>query len=112
MGGIDVLINNAAFTSELAKKNNIKFEDFDMKTWEHSIKINLTSVFSCKIVIPHMIKNKYDKIINISSLYGHLSPCRTYMIMKILIVCPHTLPQNLVSLASLDGWQQNIPQMV
>lgn len=75
LGGIDVLINNAAFTSELAKKNNIKFEDFDMKTWEHSIKINLTSVFfSCKIVIPHMIKKKYGKIINISSLYGHLSP--------------------------------------
>ena len=75
LGGVDVLINNAAFTSELAKKNNIKFEDFDMDAWEYSIKINLTSVFfSCKEVLPYMKKKKCGKIINISSLYGHISP--------------------------------------
>ena len=39
---------------------------------EKSIDINLTSTFlMCKYAIKKMLKNKYGKIINITSIVGH-----------------------------------------
>lgn len=72
---VDVLINNAAFTSELALKNNIKFDNDNLDLWQKNLDVNLTSQFiSCNEVIKNMINYKSGKIINVSSLYGHISP--------------------------------------
>ncbi len=79
-GNFDVLINNAAFTTEgtnKSKKNlSKKFEDFELKLWKKTIDINLTGVFlCCKYFIKYFHKKKIDqKIINIGSIYGSSSP--------------------------------------
>lgn len=45
-----------------------KIQDTDEKTWDRMMNMNLKSTFLCsKAVLPHMIKQNYGKIINISS---------------------------------------------
>lgn len=64
-GKIDILVNNAGIWKygEADKMN--------LKEWEETIKINLTGVFLItKAVIPFMKKNRYGRIINISSTAG------------------------------------------
>ena len=75
---IDVVVNCASITSEFFKESNNYFNEFhnyDLETWNKSISVNLTGVFlSCRESIKVMIKQKYGKIINFSSLYGLVSP--------------------------------------
>lgn len=61
-GRIDVLVNIVGgFTYAT-------IVDTDEKTWDHMMNINLKSTFLCsKAVLPHMIKQNYGKIINVSS---------------------------------------------
>ena len=66
MKGLDVLINNAGITSD-----NISLR-MSEEEWKKVIDINLTSTFlMCKHAIKKMLKNKYGKIINITSIVGH-----------------------------------------
>jgi NAD(P)-dependent dehydrogenase (short-subunit alcohol dehydrogenase family) len=61
-GSVDVLINNAAIHKSVPVAETTK-EDWDMQ-----IGVNLTGTFLCtRAVLPHMIKKKYGKIVNISS---------------------------------------------
>ncbi len=61
-GKIDILVNVVGgFTYA-------KIIDTDEKTWDFMMNVNLKSTFLCsKAVLPHMIKQNYGKIINISS---------------------------------------------
>lgn len=64
-GKIDILINNAGVWEEG------KIEEMTLANWERTIKINLTGTFLfTKAVVPVMKKNKFGRIINISSTAG------------------------------------------
>ena len=63
---IDVLINNAGVT-----KDNLTIR-MDKNEWDKVINVNLTSTFLLsKYVIKKMLKKKFGKIINITSVVGH-----------------------------------------
>ena len=64
-GKIDVLVNNAALFAPLAEQ---KVTDIDVALWDRVMAVNIRGVFlMTKHVAPHMIAQKYGKIINISS---------------------------------------------
>jgi len=64
--GLDILVNNAGVTMDnlsLRMKN---------EEWQKVIDINLSSTFFiCKYGIKKMLKNKFGRIINITSVVGH-----------------------------------------
>ncbi len=63
---IDVLINNAGVTQD-----NLAIR-MDKSEWDKVINVNLTSTFLLsKFVIKKMLKKKFGKIINITSVVGH-----------------------------------------
>ena len=63
---IDILINNAGITGPTAELWN-----YDIKDWNSIIDINLHGTFyCCKLIVPHMIKNNYGRIVNIASVAG------------------------------------------
>ena len=65
LGGVDVLINNAAISSFSL------LSDLSLAEWERTLAINLTAPFLySKAVIPAMVSKKSGKIINISSIWG------------------------------------------
>jgi len=59
---IDILVNNAGVYGPKGK-----VEEIDWQDWVHAIEINLLgTVFTCRSLLPHMKKNGYGKIINLS----------------------------------------------
>lgn len=68
-GKIDILVNNAGGVAGDAKLEETSEED-----WDRVINVNLKGQFlCCKAVVPYMKKNKYGKIINVSSM-GAIHP--------------------------------------
>ena len=66
MTGLDVLVNNAGITMD---NLSLRMKDED---WRKVIDINLSSTFYlCKYAIKKMLKNKYGRIVNITSIVGH-----------------------------------------
>lgn len=62
---IDILINNAGIT-----KDNLLIR-MSENDWDEVISINLKGTFSCtKVILKSMLKAKYGRIINISSIIG------------------------------------------
>jgi 3-oxoacyl-[acyl-carrier protein] reductase len=65
-GSLDCMINNAGIT-----KDNLTIR-MSLEEWKKVIDINLTSTFlMCKHSIKKMLKNKFGKIVNITSVVGH-----------------------------------------
>ena len=70
---IDILINNAIFSESGNTKT--KFENYDLDIWKKGLDVNLTGPFlCCQEVGKIMKKQKNGNIINISSIYGLVSP--------------------------------------
>ena len=66
LNGLDILVNNAGITLD---NLSIRLTE---ENWKKVLDINLTSTFlMCKYSIKKMLKNKYGKIINITSIVGH-----------------------------------------
>ena len=64
--GLDILVNNAGINLD-----NLSLRMSD-EQWKKVIDINLSSTFMlCKYAIKKMLKNKYGRIINITSIVGH-----------------------------------------
>ena len=64
--GLDVVVNNAGITMD---NLSLRMKE---EEWQKVIDINLSSTFYlCKYAIKKMLKNKYGRIINITSIVGH-----------------------------------------
>ena len=64
-GAVDILINNAVI------RNFAAIDTLETASWDESIAVNLSSAFhTSRLTIPQMKKNKWGRIINISSVYG------------------------------------------
>jgi NAD(P)-dependent dehydrogenase (short-subunit alcohol dehydrogenase family) len=68
-GKVDILVNNAG-----GMPASPPVEDITEEEWDRVLALNLKSdFFFCKFVVPYMKKQKYGKIINLSSL-GAIQP--------------------------------------
>ena len=66
LGGLDILINNAG-----TNMDNLSLRMKD-EEWKKVIDVNLTSTFLLsKYAIKKMMKNKFGRIVNITSIVGH-----------------------------------------
>ena len=66
LGGLDILINNAGINVD---NLSLRMKD---EEWKRVIDVNLNSTFLlCKHSIKKMLKNKFGRIVNITSIVGH-----------------------------------------
>ena len=66
LGKIDILVNNAGIAGATTP-----VIDYPVEEWERVLKIDLTGPFLCaRAVAPHMVKQKYGRIVNIASIAG------------------------------------------
>ena len=66
LGGLDILINNAGTNAD---NLSLRMKD---EEWKKVIDINLTSTFLlAKHAIKKMLKNKFGRVVNITSVVGH-----------------------------------------
>ncbi len=65
-GGIDILINNAAFYGGVGHK---RWDDWSLEEWKRNWDINVVGSWLCaKAVVPYMRERRKGKIVNISSV--------------------------------------------
>jgi 3-oxoacyl-[acyl-carrier protein] reductase len=63
---VDALVCSAGITGP-----NTTVEKYPLDAWKEVIDINLTGVFLCnRVVVPHMTRNDYGRIVNIASIAG------------------------------------------
>lgn len=76
-GRVDVLVNNAALDNPPGSSGAAvgPFEEFPEEAWDKVVEVNLKGmVLSCQVFGGHMAASGGGSIINISSIYGMLSP--------------------------------------
>ena len=71
-GGLDVLINNAAFVGTSGLEGWAEtFEDQSAEAWRHAIEVNLIAPFRLSQICADALRQSDDgNILNISSIYG------------------------------------------
>ncbi len=66
LGGLDILVNNAGINVD---NLSLRMKDDE---WKKVIDLNLTSTFLLsKYAIKRMLKNKFGRVVNITSIVGH-----------------------------------------
>ncbi len=64
-GGVDILVNNAGIARQRL------FTDITDEEWEEMLSVNLSGVFyTCRAVLPGMLKKQSGSIVNIASVWG------------------------------------------
>lgn len=90
---IDVLVNNAGL------QYRAKIEDFPLEKWQQLIDVMLTGVFlMTKHVFPHMKKQNFGRIINISSVHGKMATPE-----KVAYVAAKHGVLGITSVAAIEG---------
>ncbi len=79
VGGIDVLINNAAindmFENPVVAGEQSRLENYPEAMWRKMIDVNVTGVFLCSQVLgSSMAKRGKGSVVNIASTYGMVGP--------------------------------------
>jgi len=75
--GVDLNMNNAGIDAPPSadSEENGPFENYLEDSWDQVLDVNLKGVFLCSQVFgAAMVKNGYGSIVNISSIYGIVSP--------------------------------------
>lgn len=68
-GRIDILVNNAGI------EKRAPLLDISAEDWKRQIDVNLTGTFYCtQAAARHMVKRKYGRIVNLSSVAGLIGP--------------------------------------
>jgi len=100
LGAVDILINNAA--SGIVRA--VPIVKMKREDWDRDVSINLTGAFNCiKAAFPDMIRKKWGRIINVSSVTGTLGgygQC-SYAATKAAMI-------GLSKTAALEGVRHNI----
>ena len=66
LGRIDILVNNAGIAGP-----TMPVVDYPVEEWKRVIDVDLNGPFlCCRAVVPHMVKAKYGRIVNIASIAG------------------------------------------
>ena len=66
LGRIDILVASAGITGATAP-----VQDFPVDSWRRTFAINVDGVFyTCREVIPYMLRNSYGRIVNVASVAG------------------------------------------
>ena len=67
-GRIDILVNNAGL------QHIAPVVDFPEERWDYLLGVILTGTFlCCKYALPHMIRQKWGRVVNIASLHGKVA---------------------------------------
>jgi NAD(P)-dependent dehydrogenase (short-subunit alcohol dehydrogenase family) len=70
LGPVDVLVNNAGVGSSASPRPVV---DFDDAFWDFTLWLNLTVPYRlCKGVLPHMLGQRWGRIINVASINGKM----------------------------------------
>ena len=70
-GKIAILVNNAGMTMEGVEEESSEFAEMTDEAWDLSIARNLTTCYNVtRLVLPGMIRRKYGRIVNVSSVTG------------------------------------------
>jgi 3-oxoacyl-[acyl-carrier protein] reductase len=72
-GRIDILVNNAGMVQVGKEESFVSMADLASADWDEAIDRNLNTCFNAThAILPTMIKNKYGRIVNVSSVTGPL----------------------------------------
>ncbi|MBE6643091.1 MAG: SDR family oxidoreductase [Ruminococcaceae bacterium] len=76
LGGIDVLVNCAAYGGGAGGKScEYRLDKIDDDTWENGVDGTLNVIFRCtREVIPYFDKKGKGNIVNVGSMYGLIAP--------------------------------------
>lgn len=120
-GRIDVLVNNAGMVQTgVAEEDFTSFAELSYESWDNDIARNLNIPFNVtRQVLPHMIKNRYGRIVNTSSITGPVvsNPCEaSYSAAKSAVtgmsrsIAIETAKDNISINNVLPGWIQTSSQ--